>query len=92
MTIGDSDDFKMLSLQQKNLIISPHNHQEIETPPNHSQTGLVNDGTEHKKNTTDDEIDVVMSNDENLQINNTNVDNDDCKQGMILVFKLIEKD
>ena len=92
MKIGDSDDFKMLSLQQKNLMICPHNHQRIETPPNHSQTDLENDGTEPKKNAADDEMDVVMSNDENLQINNTNVDNDDCKQGMILVFKLIEKD
>ena len=74
--MGDSDDFKMLNLQPKNLDFKPNNYPVSEKlPTNCSTLKIENDGSEPKRNANNDEIDIVMSNDGNLPPNKINTDN-----------------
>ena len=101
--MGDSDDFKMHITQPLSLDLNPDNHPEMETlPPNHSQSGLENDGLEPKEDETDHEIDVFTSDDENLPQNNTTVENvvdendikepnNNAKHAIIEIFDTIDE-
>ena len=74
--MGDSDDFKMLSKQSKELDVEHDNYQEVEQlSTNCSILGVDSNGQEPKKNENDDDIDIVLSHAENLPQNDPNIDN-----------------
>ena len=77
LEMGDSDNFKMLGQQPNGLELKSDDHPGLETlPPNHSQSELDNDSPVPKKNASDDEIDIIMSdNEQNLPQDNSNVGN-----------------
>ena len=74
--MGDSEDFKMLSKQSKELDVEHDNYPELEQlSTNCSIPGVENDGQEPKTNENDDDADIVLSDAEDLPLNETNVDN-----------------
>ena len=73
--MGDSDDFKMLSKQSKELDNTHYNYPGLDMlSTNCSISGVQNDGPHAKKHENDDDTDIVMS-DENFPLNETNADN-----------------
>ena len=88
--MDDSEDFKKPSKPSKELDGKHDNHSGLQkVPTKTSISGVEKNGLEPKKDASIDEIDIVMSDAEKPLLDETkvdNIDNDDNKQGMILVL------